>query len=95
MLRVCWADAAELRGLVLLQVTLPKAWERVVRLSFGPRLSERPSHHVHLEVMGRSVASPCPAWRPHLPQEPMPQQKALVAHLTHHGTMQLLGPAAY
>ena len=52
--------AAELRGLVLLDVTLPKAWERVVRLSFGPRLSEQSSHHVFLEVMGRCApASPC------------------------------------
>ncbi len=45
--------AGELRWLILLDATLPKAWERVVVLEFGQRLDEPPTHHVYLEVQGR------------------------------------------
>lgn len=43
----------QLRGLVLLRAELPRAWERVCRLAFGPRLDGAPSHHIYLEVQGR------------------------------------------
>ena len=43
----------QLRGLVLLRAELPRAWERVCRLAFGPRLGGAPSHHIYLEVQGR------------------------------------------
>lgn len=43
---------AALRGLVLLEVQMPKAWERISELQFGPRLGE-PSHHLFLEIMGK------------------------------------------
>ena len=45
--------AGELHGLVLLDATLPKAWERVAVLEFGRRLDEPATHHVYLEVQGR------------------------------------------
>lgn len=45
--------AEELRGLILLDATLPRAWERVALLRFGPRLDEPPTRHVCLEVQGR------------------------------------------
>ena len=45
--------ADELRGLILLDATLPKAWERVALLKFGARLGEPATHHVYLEVQGR------------------------------------------
>jgi hypothetical protein len=38
---------------------IPRAWERVVKLSFGPRLSEA-ARHVYVEVQGR-----CAHLRPH------------------------------
>ena len=44
---------AALTGLVLLEVLLPRAWERVVRLCFGPRLSDPATACLKLEVMGR------------------------------------------
>lgn len=43
----------ELRGLILLDATLPRPWERVALLRFGPRLGEPATHHVYLEVQGR------------------------------------------
>ena len=43
----------ELRGLVLLDATLPRPWERVALLRFGPRLGEPATRHVYLEVQGR------------------------------------------
>lgn len=49
---------AALAGLVLLEVALPRAWERVVRLRFGPRLSDPPSAALWLEVMGRCAPLP-------------------------------------
>ena len=45
--------ADELRGLILLDATLPKAWERVALLKFGQGLNKPPTHHVYLEVQGR------------------------------------------
>ena len=48
---------AALGGLVLLEVALPRAWERVVRLRFGPRLSDPLSSSLWLEVMGRCAGS--------------------------------------
>ncbi|KAK9843833.1 hypothetical protein WJX81_008320, partial [Elliptochloris bilobata] len=43
-----------LRGLVLLSADVPRPWERVCRLAFGPRLGGAASHHVYLEVQGRN-----------------------------------------
>ncbi len=43
----------ELRGLILLDATLPRPWERVALLGFGSRLGVPASHHVYLEVQGR------------------------------------------
>ena len=43
---------AALRGLVLLEVSLPVPWERLVEMRLGPRLDES-SHHLFLEVMGK------------------------------------------
>lgn len=61
----CFECAAEqiqaaLRGKVLLDVRLPKQWERNAELEFGPRLGE-PSHRLFLEIMGKcvSVFHPC------------------------------------
>ncbi|CAL8465919.1 g5455 [Coccomyxa elongata] len=45
--------AAELKGLVLLDVEVPRAWERVVRLKFGPRASEDATRHVYAEIQAR------------------------------------------
>ena len=50
--------ADELRGLILLDATLPKAWERVALLKFGERLGEPATHHVYLEVQGRCALQP-------------------------------------
>ena len=44
---------AELAGLVLLAVAMPRPWERVVQLQLGPRQSDPATHAVWLEVMGR------------------------------------------
>lgn len=44
---------AQLAGKVLTHAVLPCAWERVAELRFALRLSEDPSHHLYLEVMGR------------------------------------------
>ena len=65
--RCCNAPADELRGLILLDVTLPKAWERVALLKFGQRLGEPATRHVFLEVQGRYVlheisCSTSPCW---------------------------------
>lgn len=46
--------SAELKGLVLIDAELPKTWERVVKLSFGPRAdTQSETHHVYVEVQGR------------------------------------------
>ena len=51
-----------LRGLVLLSADLPRPWERVCRLAFGPRLGAAASHHVYLEVQGRcALSATCPS----------------------------------
>ncbi|GLC41662.1 hypothetical protein PLESTB_000691300 [Pleodorina starrii] len=42
-----------LSGLVLVDVALPAAWERVADLRFGVRPGEAPSHHLYCEVMAR------------------------------------------
>ena len=44
---------SELAGLVLLEVALPRPWERVVQLQMGPRVSDPATHAVWLEIMGR------------------------------------------
>ena len=77
---------------MLLDVTLPKAWERVVRLSFGPRLSEQPSHHVFLEVMGRCPPAPPCLSRPATPRTPVPQESPCCPRLTMLADSQVLGP---
>lgn len=51
-LSTCWC-AAELKGLVLLDVEIPRAWERVVLLKFGPRASEDATRHVYAEIQAR------------------------------------------
>lgn len=48
-----------LRGLVLLSADLPRPWERVCRLAFGPRLGGAASHHIYLEVQGRCAHVAC------------------------------------
>ena len=48
-----------LRGLVLLSADLPRPWERVCRLAFGPRLGGAASHHMYLEVQGRCAHVAC------------------------------------
>lgn len=53
----CWC-AAELKGLVLLDVEIPRAWERVVRLKFGPRASEDATRHVYAEIQARCEQEP-------------------------------------
>ena len=40
-------------GRVLVGVSLPAPWERVVELCFGQRPGEPPSHHLYVEVMAR------------------------------------------
>ena len=44
--------ASALKGLVLSSVELPREWERIVELKFGPRRSEV-SHRLYLEVMAK------------------------------------------
>ena len=46
---------SQVRGLVLLDATVPQQWERVVQLSFGPRPGTPPTHHIFFEVMGRCI----------------------------------------
>lgn len=58
-------SADELRGLILLDATLPKAWERVALLKFGERLGEPATHHVYLEVQGRCAHQPSGLRQPH------------------------------
>ena len=50
---------SELAGLVLLEVAMPRRWERVVQLQLGPRQSDPATHAVWLEVMGRWDPRPC------------------------------------
>ncbi len=50
--------AAELKGLVLLDVEIPRAWERVVQLKFGPRASEDATRHVYAEIQARCEHMP-------------------------------------
>ena len=42
-----------LGSLLMIDVTIPEKWERVVRLSFGERLDESPSYHMYVELMNK------------------------------------------
>lgn len=44
---------SQIRGLVLLDATIPQVWERVVQLSFGKRPGTPASLHIFFEIMGR------------------------------------------
>ena len=50
---------SELAGLVLLEASMPRPWERVVQLQLGPRQSDPASHALWLEIMGRSALPAC------------------------------------
>ncbi|KAK9823179.1 hypothetical protein WJX72_000857 [[Myrmecia] bisecta] len=45
--------AAQLKGLVLLDATMPREWERVACLSFGVRPGEAPAKQMYYETMGK------------------------------------------
>jgi hypothetical protein len=45
--------SSQLKGLVLLSVGLPAAWERVAQLDFGSRPGEQPSRKLYIEVMAK------------------------------------------
>lgn len=42
-----------LRGLILIDASIPKKWERVVKLSFGERLEQPPKFYLYAEIMNR------------------------------------------
>ena len=44
---------ANLKGAVLSDVELPRQWDRIIDLSFAPRLGDAVSHHLVCEIMGR------------------------------------------
>ncbi len=44
---------AHIKGLVLLDATIPQDWERVVQLSLGSRPGAPASLHIFFEIMGR------------------------------------------
>lgn len=44
---------AQIRGLVLLNASVPQAWERVVQLSLGTRPGADPTFNLFFELMGR------------------------------------------
>ena len=45
---------ANLRGLILVSVSLPEPWERVATLSFAERPGAEPTFQMHCEIMGRN-----------------------------------------
>ena len=44
---------SQIKGLVLLDATIPQAWERVVQLSLGKRPGTPATLHIYFEIMGR------------------------------------------
>ena len=60
---------SELAGLVLLEVAMPRPWERVVQLQLGPRHSDPATRAVWLEVMGRWDPRPCLVARSARPEQ--------------------------
>ena len=44
---------SQIKGLVLLDATIPQAWERVVQLSLGKRPGTSATLHIYFEIMGR------------------------------------------
>ncbi|KAA6421415.1 MAG: hypothetical protein FRX49_08692 [Trebouxia sp. A1-2] len=44
---------SQIKGLVLLDATVPQAWERVVQLSLGKRPGTSATLHIFFEIMGR------------------------------------------
>ena len=44
---------SQIKGLVLLDATIPQAWERVVQLSLGKRPGTSATLYIYFEIMGR------------------------------------------
>lgn len=53
MIDLATASPCRLGNHILTAIDLPQPWERVVRLSLAPRLSEPPTLHLYAEVMGK------------------------------------------
>ena len=53
--------SAHLRGLVLTDVEVPRAWERVALLRFATRAGGPPERRLYCEIMGRYTRTCCGA----------------------------------